>query len=253
MRTVTIIATKGGQIKKYQTDATTWGDLRMLIQEDYSMENLKATENINKTTLEHIDSVLPEGDFRVFLRPSKTKSGGIYDGRNFKEMRSAIADEGDKAKKFLSAFRAGKNWTQLTTADLILGMNAYASGGTTSTSAVVETPAKKKAAEKVADVVGSLPGSDSLPANYGILSPTDKCKVITEMLNGMLDQVSDEDEISEEDQEEIEQLIYSSLDEVQTLSSVVKRAYSGEVDPLRVSKTEQDEIDAELRELEEGF
>lgn len=268
MRIVTVVATKGGQVKKYETEATTWGALRDIIQGDYSLSNIKATENINKSTLEHVDCALPEGDFRVFLRPSKTKSGGAFDGKNFKEMRAIIAAEGEDAKKFLSAYRAGKNWTQLTTDDLVSGMNAYQNGAPAGNSEVVTEAAPKKekkakkgkkvkpskeVAEKVADVVSSLPGSDNLPANYAILSPADKCKTITDMLNVMMDQVADDDSINEDSQDEIEQLIHSSLDEIHSLSQAVDGNSTREVNPLAISKAEQAEIDAEMRELERGF
>lgn len=271
MRIVTVVATKGGQVKKYETEATTWGALRDIIQEDYSLSNIKATENINKSTLEHVDCALPEGDFRVFLRPSKTKSGGYHDGKSFKEMRAVIAEAGQNAKSFLSVYREGKNWTQLTTDDLISGMNAYEAGASSNTSPAVTEAAPKKekkakkdkkgkkvkpskeVAEKVADVVSSLPGSDNLPANYAILSPADKCKTITDMLNVMMDQVADDDSINEDSQDEIEQLIHSSLDEIHSLSQAVDGNSAREVNPLAISKAEQAEIDAEMRELERGF
>ena len=45
----------------------------MEIQRYYDLSSLKATENINRTTLDYDDSVLPAGDFELYLRPGKTK------------------------------------------------------------------------------------------------------------------------------------------------------------------------------------
>ena len=74
-RNVLVISTSNGGEKNYLTAAETWGALRKLISADYDLSVLKATENVNKTTLEDEDSVLPTEDFILYLRPEKTKSG----------------------------------------------------------------------------------------------------------------------------------------------------------------------------------
>jgi len=75
-RTVTLYSTLGG-MKKVQTAAKNWGSLKPLVAQHYDLDNLQATENIGKTTLEHVEAKLPEGEFVLFLRPVKTKSGAI--------------------------------------------------------------------------------------------------------------------------------------------------------------------------------
>jgi len=92
MRTITVVATKNGKIKKYQSNASTWGELKTLIIDDYDLSNLKPTENINKTTLEHNDAILPDGDFRLFLRPAKTKSGADLEELKRNELIQIIQD-----------------------------------------------------------------------------------------------------------------------------------------------------------------
>jgi len=97
MRTITVIATRNGKIKKYETAVSTWGELKSLIQDDYDLSNLKPTENINKTTLEHRDAMLPQDDFRLFLRPAKTKSGADdnLDEFNRRDLIQLIKSIGD--------------------------------------------------------------------------------------------------------------------------------------------------------------
>jgi len=75
-RTVTLYSTKGGS-KKIETSAATWGELRPLVGESYDLSNLQPTESVGKTTLVHEDATLPEGDFILFLRPVRTKSGMV--------------------------------------------------------------------------------------------------------------------------------------------------------------------------------
>lgn len=74
-RNIIVIATSTGADRTFTTSATTWGEFKMEIQRYYDLSSLKATENINKTTLDYDDSVLPTCDFELYLRPGKTKSG----------------------------------------------------------------------------------------------------------------------------------------------------------------------------------
>jgi hypothetical protein len=74
-RNIVVIATSTGADRTFTTSARTWGEFKMEIQGHYDFSSLKATENINKTTLDYDDSVLPTGDFELYLRPGKTKSG----------------------------------------------------------------------------------------------------------------------------------------------------------------------------------
>lgn len=74
-RNIIVIATSTGADRTFTTSARTWGEFKMEIQGHYDLSSLKATENINKTTLDYDDSVLPTGDFELYLRPGKTKSG----------------------------------------------------------------------------------------------------------------------------------------------------------------------------------
>lgn len=109
MRTITVYATRGG-VQTIDTEATTWGELKPIVEEHYDLENLIATEGINKTTLEHKDAKLPDSDFTLFLRPSKFKAGATdFDELSFKELREMLTDE-DKKRL---AEEYNENWTRL--------------------------------------------------------------------------------------------------------------------------------------------
>ena len=86
MRKIIVYSTKG-KSGSFESDAKTWGEIQSNVKGIVGdLDNLIATENVNKTNLGHQDSVLPEGDFKIFLRPSKTKSGATnFNSMSFKE------------------------------------------------------------------------------------------------------------------------------------------------------------------------
>jgi hypothetical protein len=112
-REVTIYATRGGQMTKITTDVKTWGELQPLVRrEGFDLGSLLAAENINKTDLVNDLAVLPEGNFRLFLRPKQTKSGAPDRKECFAIIKVHLAaNPGDKAKFSID----GKNVTQLST------------------------------------------------------------------------------------------------------------------------------------------
>ncbi len=75
MRSITVISTQNGHERVVNSSATTWGQLKSEIGQYYDLEALKATEATNRTILEYDDSILPSGDFTLYLRPGKVKSG----------------------------------------------------------------------------------------------------------------------------------------------------------------------------------
>lgn len=120
MRKIIIYSTKG-QNGSFESDAKTWGEITNQVENIVgSLDNLIATENINKTNLGHEDSVLPTGDFKIFLRPSKTKSGVDFKSMSFKELRAFITKEGQTCKDILNteAKKTRRNWTQLGTSEI---------------------------------------------------------------------------------------------------------------------------------------
>ena len=132
VREIVAYATKGGKIAKINTDVKTWGELKpLLIEEGYDLNSLLAAESINRSDLVNDLAVLPEGPFRVFLRPKQTKSGADLP---YKEVRAKvqelIASDGDVAK---AHFNEGKNYTTKKGDELNVLLNSYKGGsGTTS-------------------------------------------------------------------------------------------------------------------------
>jgi hypothetical protein len=75
MRKVTIYSTRTRATQVIETEATTWGELKSLINDDMGVSSSKVMIRENRTTLEHNDAALPEGDITLFLYPEKVKSG----------------------------------------------------------------------------------------------------------------------------------------------------------------------------------
>ena len=257
-RVITVVATKNGRITKFtenveaqtvtitsagNADRTvnntdpinTWGVLRSLLSnEGYDLENLKPTENINKTTLEHIDAVLPVGDFRLFLRPSKTKSGGFdVAGKGFKELRALVTT--DEVKSYLSGLVEGKNWTQLSTETLREGLANF--NGASSAPTVTEIPN-----ESVDEVVST----------QTVASKTNKQKA--EEAKQLLQSIYDTTTC-----DEVEERVEGIIDEVDGLISELDDCEdevednSPESEEKRLARVEKEEIERELRDLEQGF
>ena len=77
-RTVIVYSTGGSTDgHSISTSAVTWGDLkRDLALNSINFEGMKSIIGETKVTLESPEAQLPEGDFRLFLMPRRTKSGG---------------------------------------------------------------------------------------------------------------------------------------------------------------------------------
>ena len=133
VREIVAYATKGGKIAKINSDVKTWGELKPLLKrEGYDLNSLLAAESINRADLVNDLAVLPEGPFRVFLRPKQTKSGADLP---YKEVRAKvqelIASDGDVAK---AHFNEGKNYTTKKGAELNTLLNSYKVGSATTSS-----------------------------------------------------------------------------------------------------------------------
>lgn len=146
MRKIIVYSTKG-KSGSFESDAKTWGEIQSNVKGIVgSLDNLIATENVNKTNLGHQDSVLPEGDFKIFLRPSKTKSGATdFSSMSFRELRAFIADKGQACKDYLNdeAKKSGRNWTQLSTEEIQKYLSSYYGSKSSSSSSSKTSPKKE--------------------------------------------------------------------------------------------------------------
>lgn len=154
MRKIIVYSTKG-KSGSFESDAKTWGevqnDVRNIVGD---LDNLIATENVNKTNLGHQDSVLPEGDFKIFLRPSKTKSGATdFSSMSFRECRAFIANKGQACKDYLNveAKKSDRNWTQLSTEELQKYLSSYSVGSSSSSSSSKTSAKATKASKEVSE------------------------------------------------------------------------------------------------------
>ena len=146
MRKIIVYSTKG-KSGSFESDAKTWGEIQSDVKKIVGdLDNLIATENVNKTNLGHQDSVLPEGDFKIFLRPSKTKSGATdFSSMSFRECRAFIADKGQACKDYLNAEakKSGRNWTQLSTEEIQKYLSSYYGSKSSSSSSSKTSPKKE--------------------------------------------------------------------------------------------------------------
>ncbi len=75
-RIVKVSTSKSDSIKSIDSEATTWGELKDDFDENgIAHTDLKAVVKETKVTLEADGAVLPEGNFTIFMFPSKIKSG----------------------------------------------------------------------------------------------------------------------------------------------------------------------------------
>jgi hypothetical protein len=75
MRKVTIYSNKTRATQEITTDVSTWGELKVLINADMGITGARCMVKENRMTLESNQAVLPDGDFIVYVYPTKVKSG----------------------------------------------------------------------------------------------------------------------------------------------------------------------------------
>jgi hypothetical protein len=147
-REITVYATKGGKTTTINTNVTTWGELKPLVRNaGFDLSSLLAAENINKSDLVNDLAVLPTTPFRLFLRPTKTKSGLRDRKQMFADIKTAIEKDPSIKQKFIID---GKNMTQLSTVLLDELCTKYNIGGATASAPAKAEPVK---AEPVKEVV----------------------------------------------------------------------------------------------------
>ena len=219
VREIVAYATKGGKIAKINTDAKTWGELKPLLKiEGYDLNSLLAAESINRADLVNDLAVLPEGPFRVFLRPKQTKSGADLP---YKEVRAKvqelIASDGDMAK---AHFNEGKNYTTKKGDELNVLLNSYKGGSGTTSSAKAEPKKEAVKAEEKA-------------------SP----------------KASEAQEFSEESCIEIAVEALSKIKSVDTADviSLLKDLLKGKATPVKKEPTEEELLAEEAKAFMEGY
>ena len=219
VREIVAYATKGGKIAKINSDVKTWGELKPLLKrEGYDLNSLLAAESINRADLVNDLAVLPEGPFRVFLRPKQTKSGADLP---YKEVRAKvqelIASDGDVAK---AHFNEGKNYTTKKGDELNVLLNSYKGGSGTTSSAKAEPKKEAVKAEEKA-------------------SP----------------KASEAQEFSEECCIKVAVAVLGKIKSVDTADviSLVKDLLKGEATPVKKEPTEEELLAEEAKAFMEGY
>lgn len=189
-RVITAFSTRGKNKKKIETDVQTWGDLKPLLEnEGFKLSSLAATESVNRTDLAHKDAALPEGDFTIFLRPTKTKSGADYDSMSFSELRGLLTSEDKEALKEIT----GKNWTRVKTTEMV---EYFKNKGTDSTDETTSTSQENSCKSEVTNTsrlsqVNSL--ISEIKQNSSSTDVIERVDVIIDELEGLGDAIEEEE------------------------------------------------------------
>lgn len=92
------IYTTNGMPGTIETNVSTLGELKPILrQREVNYDGMKLLVGETKNELSEDEAVLPEGDFKLYLMPAKTKSGV-----DFEEMEEAIERIEDKLDMILS-------------------------------------------------------------------------------------------------------------------------------------------------------
>lgn len=104
-RKIKIVTTVGisGTI---ETNATTLRELKPLLrQREISYDGMKLLVGETKNELSEDVAILPEGDFKLYLVPSKTKSGGLDD--DIEDINERLERIEENQEEILSILRGG--------------------------------------------------------------------------------------------------------------------------------------------------
>ena len=88
-RKIVVYSTKTSKSTTIESSATTWGELRTEIR-SLLTEDMTATVLQTKNQLVSSEALLPEGEFKLVLTPSKTKSGAVDVAAIMVELREKI-------------------------------------------------------------------------------------------------------------------------------------------------------------------
>lgn len=134
-RIVTVFSTQGANKQKFEIgeEVTSWGQLSTIVGSQYDLNKLIATESVTKHDLVSSEAILPQSDFKLFLRPKKTKSGLEVSNATFAELRAIVKENRDN-DAFMEHLHSGmgKNYTQFTTDELRSQIASWNPGGSDS-------------------------------------------------------------------------------------------------------------------------
>lgn len=263
-RVITIITTRGEKVK-VNYEGNEWGDLKKILERGgrdadgnnfsgYDLGNMKCVESVKRNTLEHINAIIPDGNFNLFLMPYKSKSGSMSRVEINAAIKELIAKDGDGAKSFFS--KDGKNYTQLSSTVLEDLLEKYKPG--------TKKAVSKAKAEAITDVVTSVKeakakgeSNDEILANLAGLTQDEKLDLVIQLLldvkAGNVGVVSPtEATVKVKTQEEIDAENKAAAEATAKAEAEAKAKKEAD-EKARKEKEEQDKLDKEMSDLIEGF
>jgi len=275
VRTITIFSTKGKRRATIETEVATWGDLKPLVSDEgYDLNKLLATENIRRTDLANEGAVLPEGDFTIFLRPTKTKSGiGKTDGKSFKELRAMVKElKAKHGDDFMNHLNKEGNYTRMPTDYMRAQIASYNPGSGTADESkgfgrksepVTEkkTSKKKASSPSVADVVDSVKESKEACDNVTIVDVKETLEKVIKLANVALDMLGNvqvgesEEEKATREAEEQEKLDKENAKQAEKDAEAAAEKAEQEAKEAaeKAAEEEQDRLDKEAADMMSGF
>ena len=126
-RLITLYTTLG-KLVKIDSNAVTWGELSPAVRaEGIDTDEMKATENLNKSVLDSDASVLPTGPFTIFFTKKNSKAGALDPfSCTYKELRtelSSVMAKYPSTKDFFN--KDGVNYTRKPQEELRKHLKAY--------------------------------------------------------------------------------------------------------------------------------
>ena len=288
MRTIKIVQTATASVNRFDSEATTWGELTEQIKDDYNLDKVKATVKETKGTLEHHDAVLPEGEFTIFLRAAKNKAGGKnkFSSMSFKKLRAWVKEHPEVKDYFKKNPIEGRNWTQWSVEELANTINNFVNNDlkptpTKNAADVVESvkeskketaePAKEEVEEVQAEEVEETTTKDTprtaVESNQSFkisdLSTEQKLDTVSLLVDAIREDFEDGESVLnvkskhtkrvigdvEEIQDSVSNIYVVLAKYVDTDNEAVKRA-AAKKDEEKKQKKEDDDLLAEAKEFE---
>lgn len=96
LRTITIGSTNRSGVKQIQSEAVTWGQLKMALVDGFGdVGNMRAVVRETRADLVSDDAILPDEAFTLLLTPKQIKAGGNDDNTRVqvKRILRAVAED----------------------------------------------------------------------------------------------------------------------------------------------------------------
>lgn len=122
-RKITVVSTRSNSVKHYQIEGNkTFGEILPIISRDFDLKGLSLVESVNRSELTE-NTILPEGDFRIFARQKKMSFGSGSNNELNNLIKTILEDE--DLMKFIEEETGIEHWSYLHQEDLKLVVEKY--------------------------------------------------------------------------------------------------------------------------------